>query len=75
MLLGNGDEGVPAALGVGGECKEGEADKLFPVKAAGEVMQGLIPGATLEVVKASGHEPMVETPAAFMEAFRRALAS
>lgn len=53
----------------------GEADKLFPLKAAGEVMQALIPGATLDVVKASGHEPMVETPAAFMDAFRRALAS
>ena len=53
----------------------GEADKLFPLKAAGEVMQALIPGATLDVVRASGHEPMVETPAAFMEVFRRALAS
>jgi pimeloyl-ACP methyl ester carboxylesterase len=51
----------------------GEGDMLFPVKAAGEVMRGLIPGATLEVVRASGHEPMVETPAAFMQAFRRAL--
>jgi pimeloyl-ACP methyl ester carboxylesterase len=38
-------------------------------------MQALISGATLDVVKASGHEPMVETPAAFMDAFRRALAS
>jgi pimeloyl-ACP methyl ester carboxylesterase len=51
----------------------GEGDSLFPVKAAAEVMKGLIPGATLEVVRASGHEPMVETPAAFMQAFRRAL--
>jgi pimeloyl-ACP methyl ester carboxylesterase len=51
----------------------GEGDMLFPVKAAGEVMRGLIPGATLDVVRASGHEPMVETPAAFMQAFRRAL--
>lgn len=28
MLLGAGDVGVPAALGIGGERKEGEADPL-----------------------------------------------
>ncbi len=53
----------------------GEGDHLFPLKACGEVMTALIPGATLDVVKASGHEPPVETPAAFMASFTRALAS
>jgi pimeloyl-ACP methyl ester carboxylesterase len=53
----------------------GEGDGLFPLKECGEVMRSLIPGATLEVVKASGHEPPVETPAAFMDAFKKALLS
>lgn len=53
----------------------GEHDKLFPVKACAEKMRDLIPNATLEVVPGSGHEPPVETPTAFVEAFKRALTS
>ena len=53
----------------------GEGDGLFPLKECGEVMCSMIPGATLEVVRASGHEPPMETPSAFMDAFRKVLAS
>ena len=40
MLLGDGDEAVPAALGVGRERKEGEADAL-PRQHAGDRGGGL----------------------------------
>ena len=53
----------------------GEQDHLFPLKACGETMKNLIPGATLDVVPGSGHEPPVETPSAFMEVFKRVLAA
>ena len=53
----------------------GGGDKLFPADICGKQMQSLIPSATLEVIPGSGHEPCVETPAAFMAAFERALKS
>ena len=53
----------------------GEGDKLFPVDVCAKQMQALIPGATLEVIPGTGHEPCLETPAAFMAAFERALKS
>ena len=51
----------------------GGRDKLFPVESCAKEMQKLIAGSTLEVIPETGHEPCVETPAAFMAAFERAL--
>jgi pimeloyl-ACP methyl ester carboxylesterase len=51
----------------------GEGDKLFPASICGKAMASLIPGATIEVIPGTGHEPCLETPAAFMAAFERAL--
>ncbi len=52
----------------------GEFDRLFPLKACGETICAAIPGARLHVVKGSGHEPPVETPAAFIAALKEAIA-
>ncbi|HEY1099732.1 MAG TPA: alpha/beta hydrolase [Myxococcota bacterium] len=51
----------------------GAGDKLFPVEQCAKEMQKLIAGSTLEVIANTGHEPCVETPAAFIAAFERAL--
>jgi len=51
----------------------GEHDKLYPVDRCAKEMQRLIPGATLDVIAASGHEPPVETPEAFLRALRAVL--
>ncbi len=51
----------------------GAGDKLFPADICAKQIQSLIPGATLDVIPGTGHEPCVETPAAFMAAFERAL--
>jgi pimeloyl-ACP methyl ester carboxylesterase len=48
----------------------GEHDKLYPVDQCAREMQRMIPGATLDVIAGSGHEPPVETPEAFLRALR-----
>jgi pimeloyl-ACP methyl ester carboxylesterase len=52
----------------------GEHDRLFPVEVCGRAITSAIPGATMEVISGAGHEPPMETPQAFMDALRRALA-
>jgi pimeloyl-ACP methyl ester carboxylesterase len=49
----------------------GEHDKLFPVEACGRTIQQLIPGATLDVIEGSGHEPPVEAPEQFLKVLKR----
>ena len=53
----------------------GDHDPLFPVVECAQAMQKLIPGATLDVIEASGHEPPVEAPEAFLQALRQVLQS
>ncbi len=48
----------------------GDHDKLFPLETCGRTLQKLIRGATLDVIKDSGHEPMVEAPSQFLEILR-----
>lgn len=48
----------------------GESDGLVP-PAHGELYQRLIPGARLEIIKGSGHFPMFEQEAAFVELVSR----
>ncbi len=49
----------------------GDHDKLFPLDACGLAIQKLIPGATLDVIKDSGHEPQVEAPDQFLRILRK----
>jgi pimeloyl-ACP methyl ester carboxylesterase len=51
----------------------GEHDRLYPVDRCAKEMQRRIPGATLDVIAGSGHEPPVETPEAFVRALRAVL--
>ncbi len=53
----------------------GEHDPLFPLVECGRVMQKLIPGATLDVIAGSGHEPPVEAPEAFLQTLKRLVQS
>jgi pimeloyl-ACP methyl ester carboxylesterase len=62
-----------AGLGVPVRLLWGEHDKLYPVDACARPMQRMIPGATLDVIAGSGHEPPVETPEAFLRALRAVL--
>ncbi len=49
----------------------GDHDKLFPLAACGRVLQQKIPGATLDVVEGSGHEPPVEAPEQFLKILKQ----
>ncbi len=49
----------------------GEHDKLFPLEACGRALEKMIPGATLDVIEGSGHEPPVEAPEQFLKVLRR----
>lgn len=53
----------------------GEHDPLFPLVECGQVMQKLIPGATLDVIEGSGHEPPVEAPEAFLKTLKKLVQS
>lgn len=49
----------------------GAQDPLFPLETCGKVMHSLIPGATLDVVEGSGHEPPVEAPEQLLKTLRK----
>ncbi len=45
----------------------GDQEKLFPLDNCGRVIEKLISGATLEIIKDCGHEPPVEAPERFLQ--------
>ncbi len=45
----------------------GDKDKLLPLDNCGRVIEKLIPGATLDIIKDCGHEPPVEAPERFLQ--------
>ena len=49
----------------------GDHDKLFPIEPCGRAIQKLIPNATLDIIKDSGHEPQVEVPEQFLQILRK----
>lgn len=49
----------------------GDHDPLFPLDACGRVIAGMIPGATLDVIEGSGHEPPVEAPEQFVKVLKK----
>ncbi len=53
----------------------GDHDPLFPLEKCGRVMQSMIPGATLDVIEGSGHEPPVEAPEQFVATLKRLVQS
>ncbi len=51
----------------------GAQDRLFPLDVCAKFLVGNIPGATLEVIDACGHEPPVERPLQFLQALQRCI--
>jgi len=51
----------------------GDNDKLFPLDTCGLAIEKLISGATLDVIKDSGHEPPVEAPEQFLRILQKLL--
>jgi len=49
----------------------GEHDGLFPLQACGRAIEKMIPGATLDVIEGSGHEPPVEAPEQFLKVLKK----